>query len=91
MPHLLTGIDWIENQHLRSMPQRETRQLTVTVNCDEVDATWEEGVGIDVGGHDFGKGDIVKIDGTPHRVTKMRRMVLENEAVTLIIKRRELA
>lgn len=57
---------------------------------DERDATWKQGVGIYVSGHDVGKGETVEIDGTPHEVTKVRRMQLEGEAVTLIIKARRL-
>lgn len=40
-------------------------------------------------GHDFGKGDTVEIDGTPHEVTDMRRMQMHGEAVTLIMEGRE--
>ena len=85
MPRLLTEIDWLDNLHLRPMP-RNTRHLTVTVDGDERDATWKQGVGIYVSGHDFGKGDTVLIDGRPHEVTDMRRMQLEGEAVTLVMK-----
>lgn len=72
------------------MPERETRHLTVTVDGDERDATWKEGVGIYVEGFDIGKGDTVRIEGAPHRVVEMRRMQMEGEAVTLIVKAREL-
>lgn len=72
------------------MPEPDTRHLTVTVDGNERDATWKQGVGIYVGGHDFGKGDSVEIDGTPHQVIGMRRMMLENEAVTLIVRARSL-
>lgn len=68
---------------------RTTRNLTVTVDGEDRDATWKQGVGIYVDGHDFGKGDTVKIEGTPHEVTDMRRMQMHGEAVTLIIEARE--
>lgn len=89
MPRLLTGIDWLDNLHLRPMP-RKTRHLTLTVDGEERDATWKQGVGIYVGGHDLGKGETVEIEGTPHEVVEMRRMMMENEAVTLIVKARKL-
>lgn len=52
-------------------------------------ATWKEDVGIYVAGHDFGKGDTVKSEGTAEEVTDMRRMQMHGEAVTLIIEARE--
>lgn len=61
MTHLLTGIEWLDNLHLNGPVPRKTRNLTVTVNGDDRDATWKEGVGIYVVGHDCGKGDTVKI------------------------------
>lgn len=42
-------------------------------------------MGIYVSGHDIGKGDTVEIAGTPHEVVKMRRMMREGEAVSLIV------
>lgn len=33
----------------------------------------------------FGKGVTVEIEGTPHEVVKMRRMMREGEAVSLIV------
>lgn len=45
---------------------RRTRHLTVTVDGEDREATWEQRVEIYLGGHDFGKGDTVKIDGTQH-------------------------
>lgn len=68
---------------------RQIRNLTVTLDGDERDATWKEGVGIYVSGHDFGKGDTVEIEGTPHEVPKMRRMQMQGETVTLLVKVRE--
>lgn len=50
---------------------RETRHLTVTVDGEE-----RGGVGIYVGGFDFRKRDVVE----------MRRMMLEGEAMTLIVR-----
>lgn len=73
----------------RSIPVRKTRNLTLTVDGEDRDATWKEGVGIYVSGHDFGKGDTVGIEGTPYEVVEMRRMVMEGEALTLIIKSRQ--
>lgn len=32
----------------------------------------------------------MKIDGQPHEVVEIRRMMMENEATTLIVKAREL-
>lgn len=72
------------------MSERETRHLTVTVDGDERDATWKQGVGIYVAGHDIGKGDEVRIEDVPHEVTTMRRMHMEGEALTLITEAREL-
>lgn len=72
------------------MPGKETRHLTVIVDGDERDATWKEGVGIYVDGFGFGKGDTVLVEGTPHEVVEMRRMQMEGEAVTLIVKARSL-
>lgn len=40
--------------------------------------------------HDSGKSDTVTIDGTPHEVVEMRRMQLEGEAMTLILKAKNL-
>lgn len=71
------------------MSARDTRHLTVTVDGEERDATWKEGVGVYVSGHDFGKGDTVLIEGVPHEVVDMRRMQLDGEPVTLVIKARE--
>lgn len=67
--------------------KRRTRHLTLTVDGDEREATWKQGVGIYVGGHNFGKGDTVEIDDTPHEVTKMHRMVMK--AVTLVNRARK--
>ena len=69
---------------------RETRHLTITVDGDERDATWKEGVGIYVEGFDIGRGDTVLVQGTPYEVVEMRRMQLEGEAVTLIVRARSL-
>lgn len=55
MPHLLTGIEWLDNLRLRTAMPRTTRHLAVTVNGEERDATWKQGVGIYVSGHDFGR------------------------------------
>lgn len=52
---------------------------------------WKPGIGIYVAGHDFGKGDIVEIEGTAHEVTDMRPMEMHGEAVTLIVKASELS
>lgn len=68
---------------------RQTRNLTVTVDGADRDATWKQGVGIYVAGHDIGKGDTVEIEGTPHEVTDMRRMQMHGEAVTMIMEGRE--
>lgn len=68
---------------------RETRHLTVTVDGDERDATWEQGVGIYVSGHDFGRGDTVVVEGTPREVVEMRQMIRDGEAVTLVLKSEE--
>lgn len=62
---------------------RETRDLTV--DGHERDASWIQGVGIYVSGHDFGKGDTVLIEEAPHELTEMRRMQMEGEAMTLIV------
>lgn len=67
------------------MTGRETRHLTVTVKGDDRDATWKQGVGIYVAGHDFGKGDTVMIEGEPYEIVEMRRMVMEGEALTLVV------
>lgn len=86
MPRLLTGIEWFDRLGFTGPMPRQTRHLTVTVDGDERDATWKQGVGVYVGGHDFGKGDTVEIEGAPHEVVEMRRMMMENEAVSLIVK-----
>ncbi len=39
---------------------RRTRELTGTVDGEERDATWKEGVGIYVDGFGFGKGDTMR-------------------------------
>ena len=70
------------------MSERETRHLTVTVAGEERDATWKRGVGIYVSGHDFGKGDEDLIEDEPHEVAEMRRMVMEGEPLTLIVRAR---
>lgn len=88
MPHRLTGIDRLDNLHLNGPVSRKPRHLTVTVGGEERDATWKEGVGIYVSGHDFGKGDTVDIEGESHKVVEMRRMMLEGEAVTLVTETR---
>lgn len=69
--------------------RRNGCHLTVPVDGEDRDATWEQGVGIYVAGHDFGKGDTVKIGGTPHEVTVMGRMQMHGELVTLILEARE--
>ncbi len=61
-------------------------RTSVTIDDEDRDATWKQGVGIYGAGHDFGKGDTVEIEGEPHRVVEMRRMHMEAEAVTLIVK-----
>lgn len=58
---------------------------------EDRDATWKQGIGIYVAGHDFGKGDTVRIEGTLHEVTDMRRMQMHGEAVALIVKANELS
>lgn len=68
---------------------RRTRHLTVTVDGEDRDATWKQGVGIYVAGHDIGKGDTVEIERTLHEVTDMRRMQMHGEAVTLIMEGRQ--
>lgn len=88
MGHLAVGLKWIGEDI--AVPDRETRHLTVTVEGEERDATWKEGVGIYVEGFDIGKGDTVLIEGTPHEVTEMRRMQMEGEAVTLIVRGQQL-
>lgn len=70
---------------------RRTRHLTVTVDAEDRDATWKEGVGFYVEGHGFGKGDTVEIEGIPYEVTEMRRMMMEGGAVSLIVKAKKLA
>lgn len=90
LPHLQTGIEWLDNLYLTGPVPHKTRHLTATINGDERDATWKQGVGIYVSGHDFGKGDTVEVEGTPHEVVEMRRMMMEGEAVSLIVNAREL-
>lgn len=68
---------------------RETRHLIVTVDGEERDATWKQGVGIYVSGHDIGKGDEILIEETSHEVTTMRRMHMEGETLTLIVEARK--
>lgn len=49
--------DLVRSLRLRSTHTtcgRKSRHQTVSVNGDERDATWKQGVGIYVGGHDFG-------------------------------------
>lgn len=71
MPRLLTGIEWFDNLgFMGSMPPKETRHLTVTVDGDERDGTWKDGVGIYVAERDIGKGDTFEID----EVTNTRRI-----------------
>lgn len=69
---------------------REIRDLTVTVGGEVRRATWKEGIGIYCAGHDVGRGNTVEIEGTPHEVVKLRRILLEREPVMLIIQAREL-
>lgn len=42
--------------------------MTLTVEGEDRDATWKQGVGIYVDGHDFGNADTVEIGGTAHKV-----------------------
>lgn len=86
MGHLSFGADSIMTPPMG----RQTRHLTVTVDGDDRDATWKQAVGICVAGHDIGEGDEVEIEGTPHAVIEMRRMVMEGERLTLITGAREL-
>lgn len=79
MPHLQTGIEWLDRLHLTGPVPRKTRNLTVTVDGEDRDATWKQGVGVHVAGHDFGKGDSVLIKGRLHEVTKMRWMMMEDK------------
>lgn len=72
------------------IPKRETRNLTVTVDGDERDATWKQGVGTYVSGHNSGKGDTVEIEGTPHTVRKMIRLGEAGEPMTIIQEAEEL-
>lgn len=67
------------------MSTEKTRNLTVTVDGEDREATWKQGVGIYVAGHDFGKGDSVEIEGTPHEVTDMPRMQMQGEVVTVMV------
>lgn len=68
---------------------RERKPLTVTVDGESRDATWEQGVGIWVSGHDINVGEEVKIEGTPYAVRTMSRLVKESQAWTLIKKAEE--
>lgn len=43
MPHLLTGIEWLDKLHLNGPVPRKTRHLTVTVDGDVRDASWKQG------------------------------------------------
>lgn len=87
MGHVAVWPEWIGEAMI---PKREIRHLTVTVDGDERDATWKQGVGIYVSGHDFGKGDTVEIEGTPHAVRKMIRLGDAGEPRTIIQKAEEL-
>lgn len=80
---LFTGVDWIDNP---PPMKHESRNLTDSVEGEDRDATWKEGVGIYMDEFDIGRGDTLLIEATPHEVTEMRRMQLEGGAVTLIVK-----
>lgn len=69
---------------------RETRDLTITVAGEQRRATWKKGIGIYFAGPSVGQGDSVEIEGTPHEVLDLKRMQLEREPVTLILRARQL-
>lgn len=62
----------------------ERRDLVVTVDGEARDATWKQGIGIWVPGHDINKGDRIEIEGTPYRVRKMIRVMKQQETWTVI-------
>lgn len=65
------------------MPERETRHLTVTMDGQDRDGTWEEGGGVYVEGSATGKNDTVLIEGTPYGVAEMRRLQAKGQMLTL--------